>query len=45
VPAVGERFELDGLSVEVLEVNGRRISKVRVTRLDAAQTPVAGHAG
>src|SRR6195952_4036916 len=40
VPAVGERFELDGLSVEVLEVDGRRISKVRVTRLDAAQAPV-----
>jgi putative hemolysin len=45
VPAVGERFELDGLSVEVLEVDGRRISKVRVTRLDAAQAPVGGHAG
>lgn len=30
VPAVGERFELDGLSVEVLEAERRRIHKVRV---------------
>jgi CBS domain containing-hemolysin-like protein len=32
VPAVGERFDLDGLSVEVLEVERRRIHKVRITR-------------
>ena len=30
VPAVGERFDLDGLSVEVLEAERRRIHKVRV---------------
>jgi putative hemolysin len=30
VPAVGERFEVDGLSVEVLEVERRRIHKVRI---------------
>ncbi len=30
VPAVGERFELDGLSVEVLDAERRRIHKVRV---------------
>jgi CBS domain containing-hemolysin-like protein len=38
VPAVGESFELDGLLVEVLEAERRRIHKVRV-RL--AQTPSA----
>jgi len=32
VPAVGERFVLDGLNVEVLEVERRRIHKVRITR-------------
>ncbi len=29
VPAVGETFELDGLEVEVLEAERRRIHKVR----------------
>jgi CBS domain containing-hemolysin-like protein len=37
VPAVGEHFELGGLDVEVLEVERRRIHKVRVTRLVAAE--------
>ncbi len=37
VPAVGENFELDGLQVEVLEADRRRIHKVRFRR---AQTPV-----
>jgi CBS domain containing-hemolysin-like protein len=32
VPAVGERFELDGLIVEVLEAERRRIHKVRFRR-------------
>jgi len=30
VPGVGERFDIDGLSVEVLEVERRRIHKVRI---------------
>ena len=30
VPAKGEQFDVDGLGVEVLEVDGRRIHKVRV---------------
>ncbi len=30
MPYVGERFDVDGLSVEVLEVERRRIAKVRV---------------
>ena len=33
VPAIGERFDLDGLSVEVLEAERRRITKVRIARL------------
>jgi CBS domain containing-hemolysin-like protein len=32
VPAVGETFELDGLVVEVLEAERRRIHKVRFRR-------------
>jgi CBS domain containing-hemolysin-like protein len=32
VPLVGERFEIDGLSVEVLDVERRRIHKVRIAR-------------
>jgi CBS domain containing-hemolysin-like protein len=30
VPAVGETFEIDGLQVEVLEAERRRIHKVRM---------------
>jgi CBS domain containing-hemolysin-like protein len=32
VPDVGERFAFDGLGVEILEAEGRRIHKVRVRR-------------
>jgi putative hemolysin len=32
VPAVGERFEIDGLAVEVLDAERRRINKVRISR-------------
>ena len=32
VPAVGETLEIDGLSVEVLEAERRRVTKVRVRR-------------
>ena len=35
VPAVGETFEIDGLSVEVVEAERRRIHRVRVRRLHA----------
>jgi CBS domain containing-hemolysin-like protein len=34
VPAVGERFDFDGLNVEVLEAERRRIHKVRFRRGD-----------
>jgi len=33
VPAVGERFDIDGLSVEVLDAEHRRINRVRISRL------------
>ena len=32
VPAVGEKFEIDGLTVEVLEVERRRINRVRMCK-------------
>ena len=40
VPAVGETFELDGLAVEVLEAERRRIHKVRVRRVPAPASTV-----
>lgn len=33
VPAVGERFTADGLAIEILEAERRRIHKVRIRRL------------
>ena len=36
VPAVGERFTFDGLEVEILEAERRRIHKVRIRRLSPA---------
>ena len=32
VPAIGEKFEIDGLSVQVLEVERRRINRVRICK-------------
>ena len=32
VPLVGERFEIDGLDVEILDVERRRVHKVRLSR-------------
>jgi CBS domain containing-hemolysin-like protein len=32
VPLVGERFEIDGLDVEILDVERRRVHKVRISR-------------
>jgi CBS domain containing-hemolysin-like protein len=32
VPALGERFDIDGLSVEVLDAERRRINKVRICK-------------
>ena len=36
MPYVGERFDVDGLEVEVLEVERRRIAKVRLRRQEPA---------
>jgi putative hemolysin len=41
VPAVGEQFTFDGLEVEVLEAERRRIHKVRVRRLPAPEPEIA----
>ena len=38
VPAVGERFEIDGLTVEVLDAERRRINKVRICKQIARTT-------
>ena len=38
VPAVGERFEVDGLAVEILDAERRRINKVRMSRLSLSTT-------
>jgi CBS domain containing-hemolysin-like protein len=39
VPTAGETFEIDGLSVEVLEAERRRITRVRVRPRE--EVPVA----
>jgi CBS domain containing-hemolysin-like protein len=39
VPSVGEQVDIDGLHVEVLDVDRRRVSKVRITRREAAVAP------
>ena len=36
VPGVGEQLDIDGLTVQVLEVEGRRIHKVRIARRQEA---------
>lgn len=41
VPAVGEKFDLDGLSVEILEAERRRITRVRIARQPAAEAKEA----
>jgi CBS domain containing-hemolysin-like protein len=37
VPAVGERFDIDGLTVEVLDAERRRVNKVRICRHEVAE--------
>jgi CBS domain containing-hemolysin-like protein len=36
VPSMGERFDIDGLSVEVIDAERRRINKVRISRQEVA---------
>jgi CBS domain containing-hemolysin-like protein len=40
VPTVGERFDVDGLSVEVLDAERRRVNKVRIWRKAPAENGV-----
>jgi CBS domain containing-hemolysin-like protein len=42
VPAPGERFSFDGLDVQVLEAERRRIQKVRIRRLPEAEAGPGG---
>jgi CBS domain containing-hemolysin-like protein len=42
MPYVGETFDVDGLSVEVLEVERRRITKVRARRREPLPAEVQG---
>jgi CBS domain containing-hemolysin-like protein len=37
VPAVGERFDIDGLTVEVLDAERRRVNKVRICRHEVVE--------
>jgi putative hemolysin len=39
VPSKGEEVDIDGLHVEVLDVDRRRVSKVRITRREAQAAP------
>jgi putative hemolysin len=41
VPTVGERVEIDGLTIEVLDVERRRIHKVRIARQPVVETTQA----
>jgi CBS domain containing-hemolysin-like protein len=45
VPAVAERLEIDGLNVEVLEVERRRINKVRMSKSSPPQEPEPAELG
>jgi CBS domain containing-hemolysin-like protein len=37
VPAAGERFDIEGLAIEVLEAERRRVNKVRMRKKDAVR--------
>jgi CBS domain containing-hemolysin-like protein len=39
VPSVGDQVDIDGLHAEVLEVDRRRVSKVRITRRESPVEP------
>jgi putative hemolysin len=42
VPGVGERFTFDGLNIEILEAERRRIHKVRIRRLPVGSVEATG---
>lgn len=43
VPAVGEHLEIDGLDVEIVETSQRRITRVRMSRLEPVPATDATH--
>jgi putative hemolysin len=45
VPSVGETFDIDGLHVEVLEAERRRVTRVRVSKLEREPAETAEQAG
>jgi CBS domain containing-hemolysin-like protein len=45
VPTVGERFDVDGLSVEVLDAERRRVNKVRIWKKAAVENSAKAEAG
>jgi len=45
VPAVGERFDIDGLNVEILNVERRRINKVRISKSITTDNAEAAEVG
>jgi putative hemolysin len=45
VPAAGESFEIDGLQVDVLEAERRRVTRVRVRRLEREPAEAAERTG
>jgi putative hemolysin len=45
VPTVGERFDVDGLCVEVLDAERRRVNKVRIWKAAPAENGVKAEAG
>jgi magnesium and cobalt exporter, CNNM family len=45
VPAVGEHLEIDGIDVEILETESRRITRVRMSRLEPVPASDAAKEG
>lgn len=45
VPAVGETFEIDGILVEVLEAERRRVTRIRARRIEHEPAEAAEQAG
>jgi CBS domain containing-hemolysin-like protein len=44
VPAVGERFEVKGLAIEVVDAERRRVNRVRISKLETPVKPKEEHA-
>jgi len=42
VPGVGEKFEIDGLHIDILDAERRRINRVRICRQDVQETASGG---